>query len=312
MSEEKGANKATIWTYLTHGCYGAAVRGGTTFAYANFWDAQRTVSQTQNISSKAVWSQSIKTHGGFWRGTVALHWSGMAPNLLRVSSREAVRAVTMSYIDTMNLSGLLKTGLMTGIDMLASIPDTIKVRQQANIADRKRWVYPLHVYTSGFVPTGVRQLGRWGGVYVFKPQIYSFFESTQDTHQLPKFQMNLLANITTASIASFFVLPFDAVKSRMQNGQATGNIVKTAADMVREHGVKSLVRGGLPKWFITVNAVMNTLIVQDWISAESQRPKPAKEVDKSYWMRFFEGNATETKATTETSESNKKTPGCTK
>jgi hypothetical protein len=310
MPEKNSSNKITLETYLMHASYGAAVRGGTTFAYANFWDAQRTVSQTQNISSKAVWSQSIKTHGGFWRGTFALHCSGMAPNLVRVSSREAVRAVTMSYIETMDLSGLLKTVLMTGIDVLASIPDTIKVRQQANVADRNRWIYPLHVYTSGFVPTAVRQVGRWGGVYVVKPQIYSFFESTQDTHQLPKFQMNLLANMTTASIASFFVLPFDAVKSRMQNGQATGNIVETAADMVRKYGVQSLVRGGLPKWFITVNAVMNTLIVQDWINAQSQRPKPQKTVDQSHGLGFFEN--TNTKETKETKENDEKQRGCTK
>lgn len=301
---ENSNQKTTLGTHLTYGAYGAGIRGGTTFLYANLGDTLRTVSQTQNINSGQVWAAAIKNQG-YLRGTFDLHTRGMAPNLLRVSSREAFRAITMSCIETVGLSsGLAKAALMTSIDVLASVPDTIKVLQQSNPEYRNRWLYPLNYYTKGFIPTAVRQGWRWGAIYLIKPQINTALASTQDIHQLPKFEMNLLANLTAASIASFMVLPFDAVKSRIQNGQETGNYIQTVINMVQKDGIKSLLRGGLPKWFITVNAVMNSLIVQDLIKEHAQ----SNQADQANSNRFF--NTSQSKRIDTQTINEEQQPGC--
>ena len=266
-------NKQTSTTpnYLINAGYGLAIRAGTTFLYANLGDTLRTISQTENISSRQAWANATKGKGFFY-GTLELHLRGMGPNLVRVGSREAFRAAMMSHMETLDLSGAGKAVLMTSLDALSSVPDTIKVLQQSNAKYRNQWVYPLSFYTKGIIPTAVRQSSRWSAVYVLNPKVDSLLESTQDTHQLAASQMKVSSGLITASVASFMVLPSDAIKSRIQNGQGTGNYLETAFNMFKQDGMKSLVRGGLPKWFITVNAIITSLILKEIITNDNDKP----------------------------------------
>lgn len=348
MPGEKNNSNATWQTYLKHGLYGLGIRGGTTFLYANLGDTIRTLAQTQNLSSRQVYANAIKEKG-FVAGTWDLHTRGMLPNLLRLGSREFTRAMIMSFLEGNVSSDIGKALVMTSIDSVASVPDTVKVLQQSNPAYRNRWLYPFMMYTKGVLPTAYRQGLRWGAVLVVKPPIIKFLQDSQDVHRLTNSEIKLLGTLLVGVIAGALVVPVDVPKSRIQNGQGiksiTVDLVKkvykegisilnkkgliqsmlaanqnskgsssffwTVADIILNKGVRALGRGGLPKALITMNAVFCTSAVQELIKMDAEKLAQAQP---KVSFKFFTNNEREQMDTTpsakEASSQNKTGPGC--
>ena len=294
MPGENNNNNTGLFTYIKHGFYGLGIRGGTTLLYANLGDTIRTLAQTQNLSSSQVYSNAIKDKG-FVAGTWDLHTRGMLPNLVRLGSREFTRAALMSVLEGSMSSGIGKALVMTSIDAIASIPDTVKVLQQSNSEYRNRWLYPFNYYLRGVLPTAYRQSMRWGAVYVVKPIIHNSLENSQDTHHLTRSQIKWLETFLVGMLAGGLVVPFDVVKSRIQNGQGSGNYLVTAWNMLRHEGIRALGRGGVPKALITMNAVLCTSVVQELIKKDLSE---TRSFDYAFNFRLFSKNESPASVTT--------------